>query len=211
MTKPIAYIHIDTETTTTDRFSGHVRSIGWVITDGNLEELGRGEVEVLVDPMLWDPATLKWAKGVYSAEDIIDWELFGYVDWEDIAQELMEKFLPVVQEWKVEKGYEIWTVTNHPEFDMCMLEACCKLAGMKDKWPFKYNHNLDWQSLYLAWHGMGACLVGRDAVPYYKGILAWADPVQGKENVKHTALADVERQLTVLRNVGLELPTNTSE
>ena len=93
---------------------------------------------------------------------------------------------------------------------MAMLEACCKLAGLKDKWPFKYNHNLDWQSLYLAWKGRGA-VEWEKPTPYYKGILAWADPVQGKENVKHTALADVERQLTVLRNVGLELPTNTSE
>lgn len=210
MTKPIAYFHIDTETTTTNRFSGHVRSIGWIITDGRLNELGRGEVEVLVDPLLWDPETLQWAKGVYPEEDIIAWELFGYLFWEDIAQELMNEFLPVVQEWKVEEGYEIWTVTNHPEFDMCMLEMCCRLADLKDKWPFKYNHNLDWQSLYLAWHGMGACLWEKP-IPYYKGILAWADPVQGKENVQHTALADVERQLTVLRNVGLELPTNTSE
>ena len=211
MKKPIAYFHIDTESTTLDRTTGHLRSIGWIITDGGLNELGRGEAEVLVDPMLWDPSTLKWAKETYSEETILAWELTGAIDWPSIATELMLQFLPVVQEWKVERGYEVWTITNHPEFDMAMLEACCKLAGLKDKWPFKYNHNLDWQSLYLAWNGMGACLLGRGAVPYYKGVLAWADPVQGKENVKHTALADVERQLTVLRNVGLELPTNTSE
>ena len=210
MKKPIAYFHIDTESTTLDRTTGHVRSIVWIITNGGLKGLGRGEVEVLVDPMLWDPSTLKWAKETYSEETILAWELTGAIDWPSIATELMLQFLPVVQEWKIEKGYEVWTITNHPEFDMAMLEACCKLAGLKDKWPFKYNHNLDWQSLYLAWVGRGA-VEWKKPVPYYKGILVWADPIQGKENVKHTALADVERQLTVLRNVGLELPTNTSE
>jgi len=210
MKKPIAYFHIDTESTTLDRTTGHVRSIGWIITDGGLKELGRGEVEVLVDPTLWDPSTLKWAKETYSEETILAWDKADIKDWPSIATELMLQFLPVVQEWKVEKGYEVWTITNHPEFDMAMLEACCKLAGLKDKWPFKYNHNLDWQSLYLAWVGRGA-VEWEKPIPYYKGILAWADPVQGKENVRHTALADVERQLTVLRNVGLELPTNTSE
>ena len=58
MQKPIAYFHIDTESTTLDRTTGHLRSIGWIITDGKLNELGRGEVEVLVDPMLWDPSIL---------------------------------------------------------------------------------------------------------------------------------------------------------
>ena len=149
MKKPIAYFHIDTESTTLDRTTGHLRSIGWIITDGGLKELGRGEVEVLVDPMLWDPATLKWAKETYPEETILAWELTGAIDWPSIATELMLQFLPVVQEWKIEKGYEVWTITNHPEFDMAMLEACCKLAGLKDKWPFKYNHNLDWQS-YLS-------------------------------------------------------------
>lgn len=210
MKKPIAYFHIDTESTTLDRFSGHVRSIGWIITDGNLEELGRGEVEVLVDPMLWDPETLKWAKGVYSEEDIISWEIGGNILWEDIAQELMQWFLPVVQDWKIVKDYEIWTITNHPEFDMCMLEMCCRLAGMKDKWPFKYSRNLDWQSLYLAYNAGDLAAIDQP-IQYYKEILARADPVKGKENVVHTALADVERQLGVLRNVGVVLPLHTSE
>lgn len=209
MKKPIAYFHIDTESTTLDKTTGHLRSIGWIITDGGLNELGRGEVEVLVDPFLWDPSTLKWAKETYPEETIMAWELAGAIDWPSIATELMLQFLPVVQEWKVEKGYEVWTVTNHPEFDMAMLEVCCKLAGLKDKWPFKHNHNLDWQSLYLAWHNSSRAV--RDGLQYYKEILAWADPVNGKENVVHTALADAERQLELLRNVGLRLPTNTSE
>lgn len=210
MKKPIAYFHIDTETTTLDRTTGHLRSIGWIITDGRLNELGRGEVEVLVDPVLWDPSTLKWAKETYSEETILAWELAGAIDWPSIATELMLQFLPVVQEWKIEKGYEIWTITNHPGFDMAMLEACCKLADLKDKWPFKYNHNLDWQSYYLAWKGRGAVEWGEPA-PYYKDILSCDDPVNGKENVVHTALADVERQLGLLRNVGVWLPRLTSE
>ena len=90
MKKPIAYFHIDTESTTLDRTTGHVRSIGWIITDGRLNELGRGEVEVLVDPMLWDPSTLKWAKETYSEETILAcanrnpyWNLepVQYLDW----------------------------------------------------------------------------------------------------------------------------------
>lgn len=210
MKKPIAYFHIDTESTTLDRTTGHLRSIGWIITDGELAELGRGEVEVLVDPVLWDPSTLKWAKETYSEETILAWELTGAIDWPSIATELMLQLLPVVQEWKVEKGCEIWTITNHPEFDMAMLEECCKLAGLKDKWPFKYNHNLDWQSLYLAYNAGDLAAIDQP-IQYYKEILAWADPVKGKENVVHTALADVERQLGLLRRVGVRLPTHTSE
>ena len=100
-------------------------------------------------------------------------------------------------------GYVPWLFVNQPEFDVPLLKEAFKRSGFA--YPIKYNHHLDWQSLYLA---TGSVLDEISGLPISDSskLLTMYDPVKGKANVKHTALADAQRQLGMLQAMKVRLP-----
>lgn len=206
-----AYIYLDTETTTLDTTTGHIRSIGWVVTDGNLIELpGFPPYEIIeaIHPTLWHPETLAFATNAHGPDFFSSQREHGVTNWTTALLPLIGAFQDLVDGLE-RKSYQPWLVVNHPEFDVAMLRSAYKLLGMN--YPIKYNHHLDWQSLYLGF--MAGCVKTRATVtgastdvPRSTDVLRDYDPVKGKANVAHTALADARRQLGLLRNLGLRLP-----
>lgn len=206
-----AYIHLDTETTTLDATTGHIRSIGWVVTDGHLVDLPAFppyEITEAIHPTLWHPETLAFAASTYGPEFYTLQRMQGVSNWTTALIPLVAAFQELVDTLKAH-GFEPWLVVNHPEFDVAMLRSAYKLVGMN--YPIKYNHHLDWQSLYLGF--MAGCISTQCKVsgvpakmPSSREVLRDYDPAKGKANVAHTALADARRQLGLLRNLGLRLP-----
>ena len=197
-----AYFHLDSETTTLDATTGHIRSLGWVVTDGNLVAIRpEREESVVVHSSLWDTDTLAFAANTYGPA-FIQALACGHKSWMDILGLLCSRFSKEVEIVR-NMGYEPWLVVNHPEFDVTLLKEAFKRSGFA--YPIKYNHHLDWQSLYLA---TGSVLDEISGLPISDSskLLTMYDPVKGKANVKHTALADAQRQLGMLQAMRVRLP-----
>ena len=77
-----AYFHLDSETTTLDATTGHIRSLGWVVTDGNLVAIRpEREESVGVHSSLWDTDTLAFAANTYGPSFIQALRVGTRVGW----------------------------------------------------------------------------------------------------------------------------------
>lgn len=209
------YFHTDLETTSLDALTGHIRSIGWVVTDGSLNAIEEGHYEQAVPLSLWDAGTWEWATKNYSTpylQQFMGWKLEGSATaaWDGILQRLLTPFYAAVKEMEAE-GHKCWLIANHPDFDATMLRAASKITGLP--FPFRYNRVLDMASLMMAYEA------GWEQ-GYYLGLEHTMEPGPvaqepseilnslgfTKEAVQHTALEDAKRQVEILKAVGLRLP-----
>lgn len=211
------YFHTDLETTSLDALTGHIRSIGWVVTDGALNSIEDGHLEEAIPALYWDQATLDWAIQNYAPEYLDKWApVLGdavpeYAGWAEPLTKLLEPFYNAVKEMEAE-GHKCWLIANHPDFDATMLRAASKITGLP--FPFKYNRVLDMASLMMGWDngwdqglfcGTEYSTEDERPVPAEPSIIL-NEYGFTKEAVQHTALEDARRQVEILEAVGLRLP-----
>jgi len=199
------YFHTDLESTTLDALTGHIRSIGWVVTDGNLQEVSCGHVEQAVPDVMWDAATWQWATETYSAEYLKQfkgWHIEGPVQeaWWEILKRLLGPLFVAVKELE-DAGHKCWLICNHPDFDATMLRAACRITSRV--FPFKHDRVLDMASLMMAYNaGVGH----GEQKPALEPTALLDELGFKKEAVQHTALEDARRQVEILKAVSLRLP-----
>lgn len=192
--KPRAYFHIDLETPNLKPWLGLAWQAGIVVTDGALRYLDQHGYEEPIHPDLWDKDTLDWAAKTYYPEFVAD--CMGGLKLSGVVQaHLARWFATVVGDWE-SRGYEVWLVANHLNFDVTILQVAVDACGMK--FPVKYNHVLDLPSL----------MVGATATP---GLAKTPSEIlsglgKTKDKVAHTALADALSQVETLRLLSIYLP-----
>lgn len=215
------YFHLDVETTSLDASTGHIRSIGWVVTDGMLTHLADDEFSVPVHPSLWDPQTYQWACKTYGYEWRQDLELHSMAtdQWFELIGYLLGPLMDTYNYWS-KAGHEVWLICNHPDFDATFLRSAFKLWGAWE-FPFKHNRILDLGSMLMA-----SCYTEQRVADEYAdeyddlanpkpvahttseiyAAMASKDPSWAKEAVSHGALDDAWRQLNALRMLEVRLP-----
>ena len=175
----IKIVSCDTETTSLNPKTGHIRAIGLSIATVNLAtgcevaERIRLEASAFPWPQHWNPKTIEWAKQQGS------WPRRVQYDELSVIFEALRKFLSSSID-KYELKEALW-VFNHTDFDVPFLD---QLFPFKD--VVKYSCIYDLQSLMIGRLG----IYGKD-----KAFQCQKDRLGP---VTHGAIEDADRQLELI-------------